>query len=96
MNKLVALNTVLAGTATETWAKNVLTWVLGIVLIVVGMFLIIRAVLDLRVALGSDNKEWGKAAIGVIVGVLGGWLAYMGTSSIISLFKATGNDIPKS
>ncbi|EKZ0201717.1 hypothetical protein AAK913_12065 [Enterococcus faecium] len=79
----------------EQWITNVGTWVLSIVALAVGFFLLVRALLDVRSGLGADNKDWGKVAIGVVVGLVGGFIGYWGANNIINFFKTNGQQIPR-
>lgn len=78
----------------EQWIQTVGTWGLGLLLLACGFFLIGRAILDIRHALGSDNKEWGKAGLGLFIGLIGGLMTVWGASSLISWFQNNGQSIP--
>lgn len=93
---LFNFSTMLLGDSTSSWITTVGTWALGLVALAVGFFLLIRALLDLRSALGGDNKEWGKAVVGLFIGLIGGLIGWWGASSIISWFRNNGNTIPHS
>lgn len=82
--------------ATSNWIQNVGTWATGLVALAVGLLLIIRALLDVRAALGSENKEWGKACIGLFVGIIGGLIGWWGAEQIINWFKNDSAGVPKS
>ena len=79
----------------ETWITNVGTWVLSIVLLVVGFVLIVRAVLDVRAGLGEENKDWKTVGWGIVVGLIGGLLGWAGAQWILDFFKTNGQNIPK-
>lgn len=81
---------------TMNWVTSMGSWGTDVVALIVGSLLIIRALLDVRSALGTDNKDWGKAGIGFLVGILGGFLGWWGASGIIAFFKNDGADVPKS
>lgn len=74
--------------------ENIGVWGLGIVLLGVGFWLVWRSVLDIGSALGGKNKEWGKALIGLGIGILGGFLIIVGATRILSIFKTNGQEIP--
>lgn len=78
----------------ENWIQTVGTWAVGLIALAVGLFLIGRAVVDVRAALGGSTKKWGDAVIGVIVGVIGGLLGWWGASNIIGFFKTSGATVP--
>jgi hypothetical protein len=69
-------------------------WILGLVMIVVGFGLVIAAVIDLWAGLGHTNKDFKKAGVGILVGIVGGLLMIWGTSGIIGFFKGLGQSIP--
>lgn len=83
------------GNATTSWISNVGSWGTGVVALIVGVLLIIRALLDVRAAVGTENKDWGKAGIGILVGILGGFIGWWGAEQIIGFFKNDGADVPK-
>lgn len=79
-----------------SWINNMGQAVLGIVAIVVGISLIVRALWDIRDGIGKATKDWPKAGIGILVGTVGAFIMYWGATNIISFFKDAGNSIPKS
>ncbi|WDA67447.1 hypothetical protein [Lactococcus lactis] len=70
------------------------TWALGLVLIGGGFWAMIWGVIDIAGAAGGKTKEWGKALIGLGVGVLGGFLIFIGATTLINWFKQGGSEIP--
>lgn len=78
----------------ESILNDVGTWLLGLVALAVGFFLIIRALIDLGGSLGGKNKEWGKAILALGIGIIGGFIGWWGVSNILSFFKSNGDQIP--
>lgn len=70
------------------------TWAIGLLLIGAGMFLVGRAILDVRAAIGKETKEWWKAVIGVFVGIVGGFMTIAGAQRILSWFQGAGSELP--
>lgn len=80
----------------SSWLGATGTMILGWVALFVGLFLIGRALLDVRSGLGKDSKDMGKAAIGLGVGLVGGLIGWWGASAIINFFKSNGRQLPHS
>lgn len=78
----------------ESTIADVGKWAVSIVSLGIGFWLIIWAFIDLGGALGGKNKEWGKAILGIGIGILGGFLGWWGASNIISFFRSNGDEIP--
>lgn len=80
----------------SSWLNSTGVMIVGWVALFVGLFLIGRALLDIRAGLGKDSKDMGKAAIGLGVGLVGGLIGWWGASAIITFFKSNGKQIPHS
>lgn len=78
----------------ESTIADIGKWAISIVSLGIGFWLIIWALIDLGGALGGKNKEWGKAILGIGIGILGGFLGWWGVSNIISFFRSNGDEIP--
>lgn len=70
------------------------TWILGLALVGGGFWLMIWGVMDIAGGIGGKTKEWGKAGMGLGIGVVGGFLAVIGAATIINWFKKGGSEIP--
>ena len=79
-----------------SWLSSTGTMIVSWVALFVGLFLVGRALLDIRSGLGKDSKDMGKAAIGLGVGLVGGLIGWWGASAIITFFKSNGKQIPHS
>lgn len=81
----------------KSLVKNVINWILAIVLVGVGGWLMVVALFDLRQGLGqTGNKDWKTAIIGIFIGAIAAFLFYMAVGTWQSILKNVGNDIPKS
>ncbi|EPM6858982.1 hypothetical protein ACTPGW_002608 [Enterococcus faecalis] len=74
--------------------ENVGFWALNITLLVVGFGLIISGIFGVGSGLWGKNKEYTKAVIGLLIGILGGFLGWWGASNVLEFFKSNGQDIP--
>lgn len=79
----------------EQWMVNIGTWIISLAALGVGIFLIVRALFDVREGLGGKSKDFGKAAIGIAIGLVGGFIGWWGGSNILNFFKNNGQQIPK-
>lgn len=70
------------------------TWGLGLALVGVGFWLMIWGIMDIGSGIGGKTKEWGKAGMGLFIGVVGGFLVAIGAVTIINWFKKGGSEIP--
>ncbi|MGK3595490.1 hypothetical protein ACSLPC_28240, partial [Escherichia coli] len=61
----------------------------------VGFYLIGRALLDLKEGLGGKSKDFSKAGIGIVIGLVGGLIGWWGVNNILNFFKTNGQQIPK-
>lgn len=78
----------------QSLLENVGAWGIGLVALGIGLWLIAWGIIDVGGALGGKNKEWGRALLGLVIGIVGGWIGWMGSSRILSLFKSNGQEIP--
>lgn len=81
-----------AGTKTRTYAKNVESTALNVVLMVVGVALLIVGIKDIGSALMGDSKDWKKAGIGVVVLLIGGGMLIMNVSAVFNWGQNLGSD----
>lgn len=81
-----------AGTKTRTYAKNVGSTAMNVVLMVVGVALLIVGVKDIGSALMGDSKDWKKAGIGVVVLLIGGGMLIMSVSAVFNWGQNLGSD----
>lgn len=81
-----------AGTKTRTYAKNVGSTAMNVVLMVVGVGLLIVGVKDIGSALMGDSKDWKKAGIGVVVLLIGGGMLIMNVSAVFGWGQNLGSD----
>lgn len=81
-----------AGTKTRTYAKNVESTALNVVLMIVGVGLLIVGVKDIGSALMGDSKDWKKAGIGVVVLLIGGGMLIMNVSAVFNWGQNLGSD----
>lgn len=81
-----------AGTKTRTYAKNVESTALNVVLMIVGVGLLIVGVKDIGSALMGDSKDWKKAGIGVVVLLIGGGMLIMNVSTVFTWGQNLGSD----
>lgn len=81
-----------AGTKTRTYAKNVGSTAMNVVLMVVGVALLIVGVKDIGSALMGDSKDWKKAGIGVVVLLIGGGMLLMSVSAVFNWGQNLGSD----
>lgn len=79
----------------EQWMTNIGTFGLTIVALFVGFYLIGRALLDLKEGLGGKSKDFSKAGIGIVIGLVGGLIGWWGVNNILNFFKTNGQQIPK-
>lgn len=77
---------------TRTYAKNVGSTAMNIVLMVVGVGLLIVGVKDIGSALMGDSKDWKKAGIGVVVLLIGGGMLIMNVSAVFNWGQNLGQD----
>lgn len=80
------------GTKTRTYAKNVESTALNVVLMIVGVGLLIVGIKDIGSALMGDSKDWKKAGIGVVVLLIGGGMLIMNVSSVFNWGQNLGSD----
>lgn len=80
------------GTKTRTYAKNVGSTALNVVLMIVGVGLLIVGVKDIGSALMGDSKDWKKAGIGVVVLLVGGGMLIMNVAKVFSWGQNLGSD----
>lgn len=80
------------GTKTRTYAKNVESTALNVVLMIVGVGLLIVGIKDIGSALMGDSKDWKKAGIGVVVLLVGGGMLIMNVSSVFNWGQNLGSD----
>lgn len=81
-----------AGTKTRTYAKNVGSTAMNVVLMIVGVGLLIVGVKDIGSALMGDSKDWKKAGIGVVVLLIGGGMLLMNVSAVFNWGQNLGSD----
>lgn len=81
-----------AGTKTRTYAKNVESTALNVVLMIVGVGLLIVGVKDIGSALMGDSKDWKKAGIGVVVLLIGGGMLLMNVTAVFKWGQNLGSD----
>ncbi|MBC2242235.1 hypothetical protein [Listeria booriae] len=74
--------------------KTVGMWIVSIIAVGGGIWLIIWGIIDLVSGLAGKNKEYGKVLLGIGIGVFGGFLMLWGGSNIISFFQSNGSQIP--
>lgn len=74
--------------------KNVGVWILNIIAVGGGLWLIVWGVIDLVSGLSGKNKEYGKVLLGIVIGVVGGFLILWGGNSILNFFQNNGAGIP--
>lgn len=80
------------GTKTRTYAKNVESTALNVVLMVVGVGLLIVGIKDIGSALMGDSKDWKKAGIGVVVLLVGGGMLIMNVGNVFNWGQNLGSD----
>lgn len=80
------------GGNTINFGKHELSIALNIVAILGGNFLLIPSIIHIVNALKGDNKDWTKAGINFITGVIGLLIAGWGASGITGLFTKTSSD----
>lgn len=80
------------GTKTRTYAKNVESTALNVVLMIVGVGLLIVGVKDIGSALMGDSKDWKKAGIGVVVLLIGGGMLIMNVGNVFNWGQNLGSD----
>lgn len=81
-----------AGTKTRTYAKNVGSTALNVVLMIVGVGLLIVGVKDIGSALMGDSKDWKKAGIGVVCLLIGGGMLIMKVTNVFTWGQNLGSD----
>lgn len=81
-----------AGTKTRTYAKDVGSTAMNVVLMVVGVALLIVGIKDIGSALMGDSKDWKKAGIGVVVLLIGGGMLIMNVSAVFNWGQNLGSD----
>lgn len=77
---------------TRTYAKNVGSTAMNVVLMVVGVGLLIVGVKDIGSALMGDSKDWKKAGIGVVVLLIGGGMLIMNVGNVFNWGQKLGSD----
>lgn len=85
---------IVTGAGFMDWIRNSGSSILNVVLLAVGIVLIIRAFMDVGGALGKGNKEWGKAGIGLAVGLIGALLLGFNAQGAMSFFSGKKDVIP--
>ncbi|MBD5430795.1 hypothetical protein [Lactobacillus sp.] len=78
----------------DSWIKSVANNWLGWILLIVGAGLIAVAAIDLWRALHKDTKEWGKAFIGIVIGIIGAILFTWSASGLIGFVSNKKDSIP--
>lgn len=76
-------------------ANSIGKFLLGLVLVVVGFLLIVRAVLDFQKGLGGETKDIKAIAWGIGCGILGAIFLYFGADSFVEWFRGLGSSVPK-
>lgn len=88
------VNYLVYGASITNYLKHTGSWVLGLVMLLVGIGLIIAAVRDLYAGLAPANKDMKKAGIGVAIGILGALIFYWGATGIMGFFKGLSTEVP--
>jgi len=78
----------------EDVVSDVGKWAISLASLGVGFWLIVWAIIDIGAGLGGKNKEWGKAILGIFIGIVGGFFGWWGAKNILSFFKSNGDEIP--
>lgn len=74
--------------------KTVGLWILNIVVVGGGVWLLIWGVLGIIGGAQGTNKEWGKVFIGVVIGLIGGFAMVAGGTFFWDFFQTNGSGIP--
>ena len=91
---LTAMNFMGAGGEnTKGKGQAIVNSIIVVVAGVGGLYLIAVAIKDVVLALRGDNKAWGKAGIGLVVGIIGGvFVAVAGAVAWHTFFQGMGQD----
>lgn len=88
------VNYLYTGGAITDYVSSTGSWLLGIVMLLVGIGLIIGAVRDLYAGLAPANKDMKKAGIGIAIGILGALIFYWGATGIMGFFNGLSSEVP--
>lgn len=81
------------GANTINFGNRILNACIAVVSALGGGWLVVVAIKGLVVALKGDNKDWGKAGLAIVTGIVGGLLiAVAVASSWRAFFQRTGSD----
>lgn len=81
------------GQNTKSKGQTIVNSIIVVIAGVGGLYLIAVAIRDIVIALHGDNKNWGKAGIGLVVGIIGGvFVAVAGAVAWHTFFQNMGQD----
>lgn len=80
------------GSETRSYGQSVVGALMNIALGVGGGILVVVGVKDIVSALMGENKDWKKAAIGIVCLVVGGGFIIMTVANVYSWANTLGND----
>ena len=90
------MNNLVVGAQLSTWISHTGSWILGAIALGSGFALIISGIIVITLNLSGTSQSWGKAALGLVIGILGGLIGWWGAAAMVSFFKNQGKEIPHS
>lgn len=85
----------LAADVIDDWLNVIIKWGLTKALTIGGGFLLLVGLADMVYGLHGKRKDYTRAAVGVIIGIFGGFLLIVGASAWIKKAQMLGDAVPK-